>query len=197
MTDIFSFIKNRTSAFTKTLGLPGPTHQDVVDILACAVSAPDHGGLTPWRFTILQNEDLQKFAKLAGDYFFAGKENTTPEDIKNFHTKVMRAPTVVAVWASPSDKKPIAKKEQVYGVVMAIAQILLASSAKEFPFGAVFLTGFIADHRPLVERAFGLLPQDEFLGYIYMGTENLPVDKASLPQKKRIPINGFILPFKL
>ena len=198
MNDISLFIKNRTSAFTKMLGAPGPSRDEVVDLLACATSAPDHGGLTPWRFCILQDNDLEKFATMAVKHFVASKKDQSPsdEDMRNLKNKVKRAPTVVAVWASPSDKKAITRREQILSVAMGVAHILLAASYKEFPFGAVFLTGFIADHRPLVEEAFGLAPQDEFLGYIYIGTENLPADKTTLPQKKRLPIDNFILPLK-
>ncbi|MDI9313647.1 MAG: nitroreductase [Hydrotalea sp.] len=198
MTDIFSFIQRRTSAFTKMLGAPGPTRADVISLLSCATSAPDHGGLTPWRFSILQDNDLEKFATMAIDYFVAEKKDRPPtaDEINNFKAKVMRAPTVVAVWASPSDRKPIARREQIFSVAMAVAQIMLAASDPGFPFKAVFLTGFITDHRPLVERAFGLAPSDEFLGYIYIGTEKLPADKTALPQKKRLAIDDFILPLK-
>ena len=198
MTNIFSFIQRRASAFTKMLGAPGPTRAQVLALLSCATSAPDHGGLTPWRFSIVQDDDLKKFATLAIDCFVATKKDRplAVEEINNFKAKVMRAPTVVAVWASPSDKKPIPHREQVLSVAMAVAQIMLAASDDDYPFKAVFLTGFIAEHRPLVARAFGLLPQDEFLGYIYIGTEKLPDDKTTLPQKRRVAIDGFVLPFK-
>ncbi|MGI9461514.1 MAG: nitroreductase family protein [Alphaproteobacteria bacterium] len=201
MTDIFSFIKGRTSGFTKYLDSPAPSRDQIIELLSCATSAPDHGGLTAWRFAIMQGNDLEKFANLAVEYFIAdnetyAKKSITPDDIKNFKLKILRAPSVVAVWASPSDRKPIPKKEQVMSVSMAVAQILLAAYDKNFPFAAVFLTGFIANHRPLVDRAFGLMPDDEFLGYIYIGSEKLPDDKITLPQKKRLPIDNFIMRLK-
>lgn len=191
-------IKSRTSAITKCLGAPAPSLEEVYEILSHGLSAPDHGGLTAWRFCPLMGEDLNEFAVLALQYFQQQKEkngtNLTKEEIANFLAKVKRAPLVVAVWASPSNRKPIPPREQIYSVLMAVAQILLRLSFGKYR--GVFLTGFIADNRKLVEQAFGLKPQDEFLGYIYIGTEHLPESPAALPMKKRSSLKEFLIPYQ-
>lgn len=202
---ILTAIRTRTSPFTKYLGGPGPDRSSVLDLLSYGMSAPDHGAMTPWRFCILQGNELLQFADRAEYYFIAEQKNKTGQepnatDRQNFRTKILRAPTVVAVWATPNDKKPIPRQEQVMTVAMAVGQILLASGQPD-EHGrrnrrAVFLTGFIAYCRPLLAELFGISDRDEFLGYIYIGQENLPADQGGLPQKKRAAIDPFIVPFR-
>ena len=48
------FLLTRRSRPAKTLALPVPDKDEVMQILTAAARSPDHGKLEPWRFIVLK-----------------------------------------------------------------------------------------------------------------------------------------------
>ena len=57
---ILNLLHSRKSASAKAMTGPGPTPAQLAEILDCAVRAPDHGKLTPWRFIVFEGEARSK-----------------------------------------------------------------------------------------------------------------------------------------
>ena len=62
--DVRDAIRARRSV--KQLRAPAPSDAEVGELLELAATAPDHGGLSPWRFTVLQGAELEAFPLDAG-----------------------------------------------------------------------------------------------------------------------------------
>ncbi|MGH8277933.1 MAG: nitroreductase family protein, partial [Steroidobacteraceae bacterium] len=58
-----AFLARRRSAAALTLAAPGPTDAELARLLRLAARAPDHGKLSPWRFTILRGEAKALFVQ--------------------------------------------------------------------------------------------------------------------------------------
>ncbi len=50
---------------TKQIMGPGPSEDQIQQILATAMCAPDHGRLRPWRFKRIECENIDTLANLA------------------------------------------------------------------------------------------------------------------------------------
>ena len=50
---LLDILARRRSTPAQALGLPGPSAQQVRDIIALGARSPDHGQLAPWRFGIV------------------------------------------------------------------------------------------------------------------------------------------------
>ena len=50
---LLSLLETRRSGKPRELVGPGPTEQELEQILTIAARAPDHGKLTPWRFVMV------------------------------------------------------------------------------------------------------------------------------------------------
>jgi hypothetical protein len=55
--EVLAFLARRRSASALSLQAPGPSDDELTDLLTLAARAPDHGKLAPWRFIILRGED--------------------------------------------------------------------------------------------------------------------------------------------
>ena len=66
---------SRVSVPPRLLGNPAPSGSDLDDIMASAMSAPDHGALTPWRFITIQGDARAKL----GDVFADALQKRDPE----------------------------------------------------------------------------------------------------------------------
>lgn len=139
--DVRDAIRARRSV--KKLKGPAPSDAEVAELLELAATAPDHGGLSPWRFTVLQGAELQAFPLDAGS-----------------------SPMVVVVGAEPQGDK-IRVEEQVAAVAAASQLLLLA--ADSMGYGAMWRTGSAA-YDPAVAAAAGLSPKGRIVAFIHLGT---------------------------
>jgi nitroreductase len=139
----------------------------VDEILAAAVSAPDHGRLRPWRFTVIRDEAIDRFSDLLGAAFRHANPDATPEATEREAAKAKRAPLIVVVGAHVEQHPKIPPVEQILAAGAAAQNILLAANA--LGFGAVWKTGAPA-YSDIVKSEFGLTPQDAIVGFIHIGT---------------------------
>jgi len=61
LSSIRTFLASRRSASPKAMGEPGPTPEQLSEILNAAVRVPDHGKLTPWRFILFEGGARAEF----------------------------------------------------------------------------------------------------------------------------------------
>src|SRR5690348_824629 len=59
-----SLLETRRSAKPRELVGPGPTQDELAEILTIAARIPDHGKLHPWRFVTVDEEQRDAFASL-------------------------------------------------------------------------------------------------------------------------------------
>ena len=60
---ILALLASRKSASAKAMGAPGPTTEQLAEILRLAVRVPDHGKLSPWRFILWEGAARAAFEK--------------------------------------------------------------------------------------------------------------------------------------
>ena len=77
MKQAIEYLLDRNSM--KTVTAPAPSDEELAQILQAAVAAPDHGGLTPWRFKIIRQEYMQAFADFGVGLRESSTEAQTPE----------------------------------------------------------------------------------------------------------------------
>jgi nitroreductase len=150
---------------------PAPDDDQLTAILGAAASAPDHGTLRPWRFTVLSGQGKDDFGLVLERAYLERCRETgrTPEPSKQEkeRTKLGRAPMVVVVACAyqPSEKVP--RLEQYGAVASATENACIAATA--LGFASMWRTGAPADD-PRVKEALGLQPDDEIVGFLYLGS---------------------------
>jgi nitroreductase len=176
---------SRISVPPRLLGDPAPAGADLDEIMAAAMSAPDHGMLQPWRFIIVQGEAR---AKLGGVFVEALQKRDPAADdeaIEKERNRPMRSPMIIVAYAKISDEKPnVPAIEQVVTTGASALNIITAAHAKGY--GGIMLTGSNA-RDPHVKSALGLDPTDEIVAFVYLGT---PIKKVS--DKRRPDPKGFV-----
>lgn len=161
-------IAARRSVKADNLVEPAPRGGALEAILQAATSAPDHGGLKPWRFAVIEGAGRERLGAVFAEALRARKQDATQEEIAAIRAKPLRAPLIVAVWAEIVENHPkVPPVEQLLCAAMGVENMLLAAQAQGF--GAVLLTGPNA-YDPAVKRALGLAEKDEMVGFVYLGT---------------------------
>jgi nitroreductase len=180
--DLFDAVARRRSI--GRLVAPAPDDDQLRRILEAAASAPDHGELRPFRFTILRGEGMAAFGRVLEQAYLArcadcGTEPVAAKADKE-RTKLGRAPLVVVISAVRSASSTVPWEEQVAACAAAAQNALLAATA--LGFGSMWRTGDPCyDDR--VKAALGLRPDDAVVGFLYLGT---PVAGARLVKGPRV-----------
>ncbi len=176
--EALDLLKRRRSVVAKSLGAPGPTPDQLADILEIGARVPDHGKLAPWRFIIFEGDARAAIGDVLATAF-AKDEPTADADRVAFEAgRFLRAPTVVAVISSPSSERPIPLWEQHLSSAAVCQNMLVASTA--MGFGAQWLTEWYAYHAD-VKSYLTLAEAEQIAGFIYIGTTQAELKERARP----------------
>lgn len=173
-----SFLALRKSANKLFLNAPGPTSDELEQLLEVAARVPDHRKMTPWRFIVFEGDARtdagKKMAEIA-----ARKPDATAKDVTEAAGLLLRAPTVVAVVSSPIDdgRTPVWEQELSAGALCY--NLLLA--ANSCGWAGVWLSEWIAFDKE-VDALLGLKGNERLAGYIYLGTATASPQERIRPE---------------
>ena len=180
--DALTFLRTRRSRPAKTLGLPVPGREAVMELLTIASRSPDHGKLEPWRFIVLEAAALDRLAALAEARGRAlGLED---ESLAKGRRQFDMGNLAVAVIESPRESAKVPMIEQSYaagGVCLALLNAALAAG-----WGANWLTGWPSHDAGFRAEALGLAPQERIAGFIHIGTETMTPPERPRPDVEAI-----------
>ena len=170
--ETLALLANRRSSSAQTLAAPGPSVEQLQDIIRIGARAPDHGKLTPWRFVVL--EGAQKAAFVERIRPLAAKQRA-PDKAQAVLAKLANPPTTVVVISSPKgDAKPVWEQELSTGAVCT----LMLVAAEAMGFGANWITDWYS-YDPEALAILGLAPGEKVAGFIHLGTASeAPLERA-------------------
>jgi nitroreductase len=158
---------------------PDPLPRPLIEeLLQAAVQAPNHYKIRPWRFVVLQRESRLAMGKVMAQTLKAAHADLPDSALEIEQAKPMRAPVVIAVGVDKSDDLRVLEIENVCAVAAAIENLLIAANAKGL--GGMWRTGPAA--RDLqVKKFLGFDPDQDLLGFIYIGYPETPVIPVERP----------------
>lgn len=176
-------IHSRQNVSPKRLVEPGPTAEELQDILATAGAAPDHGTLMPWRFVIVPGARRSALAEVFAKALQERDPLATAEQIESAREKAYRAPFLMLAVArlrpkaSESARKPSAAEgdqealvgdaERLVSLGCAIQNMILAAHAAGYGSG---LTSGQAMASPHLRALFALRGDEQAVCCINLGT---------------------------
>lgn len=171
MTEALEFLRTRRSRPAKMLAGPGPSRDEIAEMLVIAARVPDHGKLEPWRFIVIEGAGL---SRLAGAVRRRAEE--TGDDAEKGAMPFERAPVAVAVIGVPRETDKIPAREQVLSAGCAAYNLLAAALAAGW--GANWLSGWPAYDQSFLEGVLGLTGEEWVAGFIHIGScDRTPPDR--------------------
>ena len=161
--DALDLLLNRRSV--GKLSAPAPEGVALENIIRAGLRAPDHAGLTPWRFVIAQGEGLNKLSAILHRAALA--ENSDDAVLEKVKNAPFRAPMVITVIAKVTEHDKVPALEQHLSAGCAVQAMQMAAVAQGFQ--GFWRSGPWMFH-PNVHQAFGLQGEDQIVGFLYLGT---------------------------
>ena len=175
-----SLLTTRRSGKPRDLTAPGPSPEQLEQMIAIAARTPDHGKLAPWRFVIV--DDRAALATLITDAYRAERPQAARTEIESLEQFAHQAPALVVVLSSPSTTSHIPRWEQELSAGAATMNLLHAAHAMGFAGG--WLTGWPTFSEE-VRDAFGG-PHERIAGFVFLGTTGRPLDERPRPDLARV-----------
>ena len=181
---LINWIKSRRSI--GNLSIPAPTESQIKAAIDCAVTAPDHKKLQPWRFIVTQGNarhDLGRAFLAAAEAQAAQEGETLSEKSRQkTYNMPLRAPVIITVVTHMQVHKKVPPFEQMLSAGAAVQNLILALQAQGF--STVWRTGLLANE-PAVKAYFGVGADDYVTAFVYTGSS--PCD---MPTRKPIDIEA-------
>jgi len=173
--DTIQLLATRRSAPPVQMRGPGPTAEELRQILTLAARVPDHGKLAPWRFIIFEGEGRARAGDILAEIIARREPQAEAQRLELERGRFARAPLVIGVVsrAAPHVKIPVWEQELSAGAVC----MALTVAATALGFRTAWLTEWCAYDREALTR-FGLAEQEKIAGFIHIGrVENAPEDR--------------------
>lgn len=157
-------LANRRSASAQALVAPGPTDDQLDDMLRLAARTPDHGKLFPWRFVVLGAEARRA---LAAHFEALAERRPDSAKARAVLAKLTAPPTTVLVISSPVSTAKIPLWEQQLSAGAVCMNLEHAASAHGY--AASWITDWYA-YDPDALALLGLQPGEQVAGFIHLGS---------------------------
>lgn len=149
-----ALISSRQNVSPKRLIEPGPSAEQLDDLLALAAAAPDHGLLQPWRFIVVPVAQRHRLAEVFALALIDRDPGATLEQIEAAREKAHRAPLLLVAIACLGEREPDTPTlERIVSMGAAIQNLLLGAHALGYGAG---LTSGQAMSSPRLHRLCGL-----------------------------------------
>jgi nitroreductase len=178
-----ALIHSRQHVSPRRLHEPGPSAQQLQDILATAGAAPDHGKLVPWRFVVVPAGQREKLADVFGQALLDRDPAATPAQIESAREKAHRSPFLMLAIARLAERHAcataapatsgeagdteVSDAERLVSFGCAIQNMVLSAHAAGFGSG---LTSGQALASPRLRTLFGLRDNEQAVCCINLGT---------------------------
>lgn len=173
-----SLLHTRRSSRPRDLIAPGPSAEELRQILAAAIRVPDHGKLAPWRFIHVGAGQRADFAQLLRDAYVAANPNPGRLEIEAVDRFAHQAPELVVALSSPASSLKIPRWEQELSCGAACMNLMIAAHAMGYAAG--WVTGWAAYSQAVLE-GLGGRGDERVAGFIYIGTPGQELEERPRP----------------
>ena len=177
-----SLLRTRRSGRPRDLFEPGPSPEQLGQILEIATRSPDHGKLHPWRFVHVARDQREAFAALLRRAYLVDNPAPGRLEIEATERFARQAPELVVALSNPKPSPKIPLWEQQLSCGAACMNLLHAAHAVGFAAG--WVTGWAA-YSDMVRDAFGAEPE-RIAGFIFIGTPGAPLEERLRPDPDEV-----------
>jgi nitroreductase len=162
------FLRSRRSVPAAQLQPPGPTPDELREIVATAIRVPDHGKLTPWRLIAFTGDSGARYGEALAALHVQVDPGVPEKKLAKDRERFAHSPVVLAV---------VARIDEHHPKIPAQEQLLSAQAAG---FGAQWLTGWSC-YEPETAKLLGLAQNERAIAYIHIGSRGTQSPERNRP----------------
>jgi nitroreductase len=157
---------------------PGPTPEQIDQLLTIAARVPDHGKLAPWRFILFEGDGRARAGEAIAAVYQVDNPNADTKRLELERNRLAHAPLVIGLVSRAAPHVKIPEWEQLMSAGAVAMNLVLAANA--MGFGTSWLTEWYAYDRRVLDR-LGLAEVEKMVGFIHIGRPTATVEDRVRP----------------
>ena len=179
---ILSLLETRRSGKPRELVGPGPSAEELEQMLVIAARSPDHGKLSPWRFVTVADDQRDALAALFRDALAAEDPDAPAARQEKADEFAHYAGQLIVLVSAPVPDHKIPVWEQELSCGAAGMNFVLAAHALGYVAG--WVTGWYA-YSETVRQAL-CEPGERIGGFIFIGHPGRELEERDRPPLDRV-----------
>ena len=175
---IVDHLLTRRSVSANKLGEPGPTADEIEQMLMAAARVPDHKKLVPWRFLLFQGDARRDFGRILAEICKTEEKDPSQFRLETETNRFLRAPLVIAVISRVVKNAAAPEWEQMLSTGATCQNLLIAATA--LGYGAQWITEWYG-YSQGVRAALKLADNERVAGFVYIGTAKEKPEERERP----------------
>lgn len=172
------FLLSRRSVGIGFLAEPGPSADELNQILQIGTRVPDHGKITPWRLIVIDGDNRLKAGERLAQIALAKTPNLDEASVEIERRRFLPAPLTIGVLSAPQDHPKVPEFEQLLSAGNVAFNLLHAAHA--LGFGASWVTRWYAFDEEAAAM-LGARHGERFVGFVHIGTPTIAVEDRPRP----------------
>jgi nitroreductase len=177
------YLKTRRSVGIGFLKDPGPTPEELDEILTIGTRVPDHGKFVPWRLIVIDGDARAS----VGERLAAIQQSRNPAldeaSLDNERRQFLPAPVTIGVLLSPKPNPKAPEMEQL----LSAGNVCFNLSHAAFALGfAASWTNRWYGFDTEAQQMLGARGGERFVGFIHIGTPTVTVEDRDRPDLSKV-----------
>ncbi|SDG83577.1 nitroreductase family protein [Pelagibacterium luteolum] len=177
------YLLTRRTVTAPFLAEPGPSPDQLQEMLTIACRVPDHGKLAPWRFLIYDGDARVRVGDKLHNLAARKWPDRNAEQLDAERRQFLPAPLTVGVISTAAPHFKIPELEQLMAAGNACFNLCHAANA--LGFGAQWVTRWFA-FEPEAAQMLGARPGEQFVGFVHIGTPQTQLEDRERPDPKAL-----------
>ena len=179
---ILSLLETRRSGKPRELVGPGPTPDELEQMLTIAARTPDHGTLTPWRFVTVADDQRDAFEALLQQALVESDPDAPAAKREKERDFAHYQGALVVLVSAPIEDHKIPLWEQELSCGAAGMNLLLAAQAMGY------IAGWVTGWRAYSERVRAAFcePGERIAGFIFIGHAGRELEERTRPDLSQV-----------
>jgi nitroreductase len=174
---LLSLLQTRRSGKPRELIGPGPSEDELKQMLTIAARTPDHGNLAPWRFILVGQDQRSALETLLQQALLDNEPTAPPAKVEKEHAFAHYHGALIVLISAPVQGHKVPVWEQELSCGSAAMNLLLAAHA--FGYVPGWVTGW-RTYSETVRNAF-CKPGEQIAGFIFIGHEGRELEDRPRP----------------
>ncbi len=175
---LVEYLSTRRSVPIAFLQEPGPTKDQLDQILSIGMRVPDHGKLCPWRLVLIMHGGRQQAGENLAQIALANDPDLSAEQLEKERTQFLPAPVTIGVLSTPVEHKKVNEFEQILSA--GNVAFNLVHGANALGFGAHWVTRWFS-YDPQAAAMLGAREGEQFVGFVHIGTPDTRLEDKPKP----------------
>lgn len=180
---LLHYLQTRRSVGIGFLKDPGPTPDEIDQILRIGTRVPDHGKLAPWRLVIIEGEAREKAGERLAEIAKANNPALDDASLDIERRQFLPAPLTIGVIFSPRPLPKAPELEQLLSAANVCFNLLNAAFA--LGYAASWVTRWYA-FDTAAQQMLGARGGERFVGFIHIGTPSAVIEDRDRPDTGRL-----------